>query len=294
MSSYSEKPLLEVRGLSKSYRDFELKDVDFELPAGTIMGFLGRNGAGKSTTMKAIMDLIKRDDGDIRILGMPMPKEEVAVKEKIGYVGDTPLLNHNWTMRRTLTFASQFYPNWNWDAVNHNLERFEIPWGQKIGELSKGTKVKAALILAMAHQPKLLLLDEPTSGLDPVIRGEVLELLLDFVQDEARGVLFSSHLTSDVEKIADWVTVINEGQILFSEDKESLLDRYRRIVFQGNGFDKESIDSSLLFQCKSTMGGYVCYTDQFQQFQETVTFDWYSERLTLEELFVLLTGRKED
>ncbi|RYG73512.1 ABC transporter ATP-binding protein [Lentibacillus lipolyticus] len=289
----SRRPLLEVSGLSKSYPDFQLQDVRFQLPAGTIMGFLGRNGAGKSTTMKAIMDLVKRDDGDIRILGMSMPKEEVAVKEQVGYVGDTPLLNNAWTMERTLNFARHFYPNWDQDAVEQNLAYFDIPRDKKISELSKGMKVKASLILAMAHQPKLLLLDEPTSGLDPVVRTEVLELLLDFVQDESRGVLFSSHITSDVEKIADLVTVIDDGKIFISEDKESLLDRYRRIVIPGSG-EKEAVDSPLLFNCQATMGGYVGYTNRFQQFQGEATGDWHSERLTLEELFVLLTGRKED
>lgn len=123
----AEQPLLEVRTLNKFYEDFQLRDVNFTLPAGTIMGFLGRNGAGKSTTMKAIMDLIKPDDGIIRILGMSMPEEEVAVKEQVGYVGDTPLLNNAWTMERTLTFARHFYPNWDQAAVERNLKRFEIP-----------------------------------------------------------------------------------------------------------------------------------------------------------------------
>ncbi|WP_176446747.1 ABC transporter ATP-binding protein [Lentibacillus sp. CBA3610] len=302
MYNNGEQPLLEVNGLRKAYPDFQLQDVNFILPAGTIMGFLGRNGAGKSTTMRAIMDLIKPDDGDIRILGMSMPEEEVAVKEQVGYVGDTPLMNNAWTMERTLNFARHFYPDWDQEAVEQNLERFEIPRDKKISELSKGMKVKASLILAMAHQPKLLLLDEPTSGLDPVVRTEVLELLLDFVQDESRGVLFSSHITSDVEKIADWVTVIDDGKIFFSEDKESLLDRYRRIVIPGDGTkgqtlcptsDKDKKATDILFNCQQAMGGYVGYTERFDRFQKIATGNWYSERLTLEELFVLLTGKKE-
>ncbi|WP_185959701.1 ABC transporter ATP-binding protein [Lentibacillus cibarius] len=293
MDHNSEQPLLDVRNLTKTYSDFQLKDVNLVLPAGTIMGFLGRNGAGKSTTMKAIMDLIKRDEGDIHILGMPMPEEEVAVKEQVGYVGDTPLLNHAWTMERTLQFARQFYPNWNEEAVERNLERFGIAKDKKISELSKGMKVKASLVLAMAHEPKLLLLDEPTSGLDPVVRTEVLEMLLDFVQDESRSVLFSSHITSDVEKIADWVTVLDDGQIVFSEDKESLLDRYRRIVIPSESGERAN-ESPLLFHCQTTAGGYIGYTDRFQQFQRFAKGNWHAERLTLEELFVLLTGRKEE
>lgn len=288
-----DSSLLEVRGLSKSYKDFQLEDVNLTLPSGTIMGFLGRNGAGKSTTMKAIMNLIKPDEGDIRILGMSMEENEVAVKEQVGYVGDTPHLNHAWTVGRTLKFVRHFYPKWDQKAVDRYLERFKVPKDKKVGELSKGMKVKVSLVLAMAHRPKLLLLDEPTSGLDPVIREEVLELLLDFVQDEECGVLFSSHITSDVEKIADWVTVIDEGRIFFSEDKESLLDRYRRVVISGGGNEKIA-DHPFLFSPRQTRDGYVAYTDQFAEFRKVAAGHWHSERLTLEELFVLLTGRKEE
>lgn len=161
--------LLEVKGLSKSYGDFQLKDVNLTLPAGTIMGFMGKNGAGKSTTIQAIMDLIKPDEGDIRILGMSMEENEVAVKDKVGYVGDTPILNNAWTVQHTLAFVRHFYTNWDEQMVDTYLERFDIPLDKKVSKLSKGMKVKFSLILAISHQPKLLLLDEPTSGLDPVI-----------------------------------------------------------------------------------------------------------------------------
>ncbi|GAB4074040.1 ABC transporter ATP-binding protein [Barrientosiimonas marina] len=293
MDLNGEQPLLDVHHLTKIYGDFQLQDVSFNVPAGTIMGFIGRNGAGKSTTMKAIMDLVKPDDGRVFVLGRPMPEEEVAVKEQVGYVGDIPLLNDNWTLDRTLQFARQFYPNWNEEAVEQRLEHFAIARHKKLGELSKGMKMKASLILAMAHEPKLLLLDEPTSGLDPVVRTEVLEMLLDFVQDESRSVLFSSHITPDVEKIADWVTILDDGELIFSEDKESLLDRYKRIVMAGKGSDYTT-ETPLLFNCHKTTGGYIGYTDRFPQFQRVAKGNWYAERLTLEELFVLLTGKNAD
>lgn len=286
-------PLLEVRGLSKSYSDFQLKSVDLTLQPGTIMGFMGRNGAGKSTTIQTIMDLIKPDGGDIQILGMSMAENEVAIKDQVGYVSDTPILNNSWTVERTLKFVRHFYTNWDEKMVDTYLKRFDIPLKKKVAELSKGMKVKFSLVLAMSHQPKLLLLDEPTSGLDPVIREEVLELLLEFLQDEERGVLFSSHITSDVEKIADEVTFIDDGHIFISEDKEALLDRYRRIVIFGDSA-LDVLNQTLLFNCEQTRGGYIGYTDQFAEFQKKAAGEWESERLTLEELFVLLTGQKED
>src|SRR5699024_10795004 len=170
--------------------------------------------------------------------------------------------------------------------------RFQISQTKKIKELSKGMLVKFALILAMAHKPTLLLLDEPTSGLDPVVREEVLHLLLDFLQDGERSVLFSAHITSDIEKIADVVTFIDDGAILLSENKESLLDRYRRIMINANTFD--IMNPPLLFNCKETLGGYIGYTDDFDSFKAKAIGKWEAERLSLEELFVLITGKKAE
>lgn len=308
--------VLEVKGLSKTYGDFQLKDVRFVLPVGCIMGFLGKNGAGKSTTMKAIMDLIPTDRGDIRILGMRMPEKDVAIKEQVGYVSDTPLLNERWTVERTLQFVRHFYRHWDDEAVKKHLKLFQIPVNKKVAQLSKGMKVKFSLVLAIAHRPKLLLLDEPTSGLDPVAREEVLDVLLAFVRDGSRSVLFSSHITSDVEKIADAVTLIDNGRILLSEDKESLLDRHRRIIIPDAGrrigddkqdvndqnitqeMNRDDVHHPLLFNFQRTKGGYVAYTSRYAELyarekQRLDAGEWRAERLTLEEVFILLTGKRE-
>ena len=286
------KPLLKVKNLNKSYGDFQLKDVDLTLMPGLIMGFMGRNGAGKSTAIQTIMDLIKPDNGEIEILGMTMEDDEVEIKDQVGYVSDTPILNQSWTVGHTLRFVRHFYSDWDEQMVQDYLQRFDIPKKKKIKELSKGMKVKFSLILAISHNPKLLLLDEPTSGLDPVAREEVSALLLDFLQDESCGVLFSSHITSDVEKIADIVTFIDDGHIFVSEDKESLLDRYRRIVFDKENA-KDIANNPYLFDVKQKTGGYIGYTDNLAEFQKRHSGNWDAERLTLEELFVLLTGNKE-
>ncbi|MFC4620100.1 ABC transporter ATP-binding protein [Camelliibacillus cellulosilyticus] len=283
------QPLLKVSHLTKSYKDFQLKDVSFTLPTGMIMGFLGKNGAGKSTTIKAIMDLINPDGGQIDILGMPMPEKGVEIKEYVGYVGDIPLLNQRWTVERTIQFSRQFYRKWDAEGVKALLNRFNLTPSKKVSQLSKGMKVKLSLLLALAHKPKLLLLDEPTSGLDPVAREEVLELLFDFVQDESCGVLFSSHITTDVEKLADWVTMIDDGEVFVSEDKETLLDRYRRIIMTGQA---NMTAYPLLFNGKQTRSGFVGYTDDYDVFKKLAVGDWHAERLTLEELFVLLAGQK--
>lgn len=287
----NETPILRVQGLCKAYDDFQLKDVNLTLPLGMIIGFMGRNGAGKTTTIQSIMDLIKPDAGKINILGMTMDQDEVAIKEQVGYVSDTPILNDSWTVERTLTFVRQFYTTWDETYVDHLLRTFDLPLNKRMNEMSKGMKMKFSLLLAIAHRPKLLLLDEPTSGLDPVIRDEVLNVLLDFMEDGERSILFSSHITSDVEKIADIVVFIDHGRILLNEDKESLLERYRRIVL--NGAASYALTSPMLFSCKQTRGGYVGYTDDFDRFQKQASGDWRAERLTLEELFVLVTSEKE-
>lgn len=287
----NELPILEVKGLRKTYDDFQLKDIDLILPPGMIMGFMGRNGAGKTTTIQSIMDLVKPDEGNIQILGMSMAENEVAIKDQVGFVSDTPILNHSWTVERTLAFVRQFYTTWDDQLVNTHLQMFELSLNKRISEMSKGMKMKFSLLLAIAHQPKLLLLDEPTSGLDPVIREEVLDVLLDFMADGERSILFSSHITSDIEKISDIVTFIDRGEILLSEDKETLLDRYRRIVISGPATC--ALASSMLFNCKQTRSGYVGYTDDHESFKKKVSGAWHAERLTLEELFVLVTSRKE-
>lgn len=287
----NETPVLDVKGLHKTYDEFQLQDVNLTLQPGMIMGFMGRNGAGKTTTIQSIMDLVKPDQGDIQILGMSMADDEVAIKNNIGYVSDTPILNHSWTVERTLSFVQHFYTTWDDKLVGKYVKAFDLSLKKRISEMSKGAKMKFSLLLAIAHRPKLLLLDEPTSGLDPVIREEVLELLLDFMADGERSILFSSHITSDIEKIADIVTFIHHGKILLSENKELLLDRYRRIIMDGAA--TYALTTSLLFNCDQTRGGYIGYTDDYETFAKKASGDWRAERLTLEELFVLISSREE-
>lgn len=291
MNEQVDKPILSVEGLQKTYADFQLKDVHLQIPAGVIMGFMGRNGAGKTTTIESIMDLIKPDRGTISILGMSMDKDEVAIKNEIGYVSDTPILNNAWTVERTINFVKQFYTHWDEAFVEKCLQDFDLSLDKRINQMSKGMKMKFSILLAIAPKPKLLLLDEPTSGLDPVIRDEILNVLLDFMEDGERSILLSSHITSDIEKIADIVVFIDQGEILLNEDKELLLERYRRIVM--NGAASCALTSPLLFDCVRTRGGYIGYTDDYAHFKTKAAGEWRAERLTLEELFVLLTNREE-
>ncbi len=218
--------ILQVKGLCKKYEDFALDHVSFTLPRGCIMGFIGENGAGKSTTMKAILNLIRRDEGDIQIFGKDNIQNELEVKEKIGVVFDTMNLPEMLWAQDVGKMMRSLYRQWDPAKYAQYLEQFELPAKKTIKDFSRGMKMKLAIAVALSHNAQLLLLDEATSGLDPIVRDEILDILLDFIQNDSRGVLFSSHITSDLEKIADYVTFIHKGRIFFSDPKDQLLEQY--------------------------------------------------------------------
>lgn len=217
------------RGVGKSYPHFELSDVDLELPSGGIMGFIGPNGAGKSTTIRILMGLVRQDRGEVEALGLPMPSAEVAVKRETGFASEDMRLYRHATLGWHMEFVRSIYPSWDEGYAVTLVRRFGLKREQRLKGFSHGQRVKAGLLLVLARRPRLLVLDEPTTGLDPVARTEVLEELMEVVADEERSILFSSHNTLDVEQISDQITFIDRGRILESLDKESYLERWRRL-----------------------------------------------------------------
>jgi ABC-2 type transport system ATP-binding protein len=227
----SSELIMRVLKLNKSYKNFTLKDLTIELPKGSIMGFIGPNGAGKSTTIKSILNIIPFDKGEILIDGMDNVKDEIKVKQIIGYVSEQLNLYREVTAGQFYKFISKYYINWDDKLFRHLIKVFRIDLTKKLGALSKGTAMKYVLSLALSHHPKLLIMDEPTSGLDPVVRNEVLELLQDTVANEQTSVFFSSHITEDIINISDCVTYINNGLVLLSDKKENLLEKYKKVSF---------------------------------------------------------------
>lgn len=217
---------LEITGLCKQYEGFALRNVSFTLPSGCVMGFIGENGAGKTTTIKAVLNLIHRDAGSIRVLGQDNIREERAVKECIGVVLEDGCFLNTMNARQVDVLMGKAYQNWHSEQFFDFLKRFGIDTGKKIKDYSKGMRMKVNIAAAMSHDAQLLLMDEPTSGLDPVVRDEVLDLFYDFMQDEGHSILLSSHITSDLDKIADYITFIHQGQIVLSEPRDMLLDTY--------------------------------------------------------------------
>jgi ABC-2 type transport system ATP-binding protein len=201
------EPILELQNVTKKFPGFTLQDVSFSLEPGYIMGFIGANGAGKSTTIKLIMNLLRRDSGEIRVFGLDISKHENEIKNRIGFVYDENHFYEELTIREMKTIIAPFYRDWDDNVYKRLLKDFELPEKQRIKNLSKGMKMKFSLAIALSHHAELLLMDEPTSGLDPLIRSDLLEILADVIQDERRSVLFSTHITSDLDRIADYITL---------------------------------------------------------------------------------------
>lgn len=227
---------IEVKGLTKKRDTFFLNNVNLTVPKGYIVGLIGENGAGKSTTIKAILNLIHKDSGTIKIFGQDYQQHEKEVKQQIGVIFDDCHFPKQLTAKDLNLILKNIYSNWDTNLYHDYLNQFKLPLNKPIKDLSRGMKMKLSLATALSHRPKLLILDEPTSGLDPIVRNEILDIFLDFIQDEEHSVLISSHITSDLEKIADYITFIHEGEIVFSDSKDHLLYDYGLIKCQEKDF----------------------------------------------------------
>ena len=218
--------LIEVHNLCKKYPGFELKNVNLSLDEGYIMGFIGRNGAGKTTTIKSILNIIHPDSGNICINGYMLEKDELAIRNSTGFVsGGIDVYPHT-KLKKLTGVTKRFYKEWDESRYQSLLERFEIDDNKKVKELSAGMKVKYSIAVALSHNAKLLLLDEPTSGLDPAARDDLLCLFQEFIEDGKHSILFSTHITSDLEKCADCITYIKNGEILAASDKDNFKQSY--------------------------------------------------------------------
>ncbi|MDR1565529.1 MAG: ABC transporter ATP-binding protein [Oscillospiraceae bacterium] len=224
---------IEVKNLQKSYKGFEL-DVSFNVPTGFVCGFIGRNGAGKTTTLKCLLGMTIPDSGELTILGKP--SSDVSLKADLGVMFDQPYYQDDWTVRDVEKALRPYYSRWNSDIWHKYLDIFALPERKKFKDFSRGMKMKLGLSAALAHDAKLLLLDEPTGGLDPVVREEMLDIMREYLLDETRTIFFSTHITSDLEKIADRIVFISGGKIVFDDYKDALTESYALV--RGGGYDE--------------------------------------------------------
>ncbi len=232
------KNILEVIDVTKKYENFILDNINFTCQEGSIMGLIGPNGAGKTTIINAVLDIIKLDSGNIRIFGKEHTQLTKADKENLAVVYDENSLPDHFTPEEVWKIFRELYTNWNNKDYIQYLERLEIPQKVAIRDMSKGNKVKINLAVALAHNPRLLILDEITGALDPIMRDEILRLFLEFIQDETKSILFSSHITSDLEKIADYITFINSGYLIFSRVKDDLICTHKLVKCRASKFDE--------------------------------------------------------
>lgn len=217
---------IEVQGLTKRYPGFTLDNVSFSVPSGSIVGFIGENGAGKSTTIKAILDLIHKDQGEIRLLGKKDGSAFPEIKEQIGVVFEESYFPDNLKIADVNAIMKRIFQNWESEKFFSYCHRFELPDKKRVKEFSRGMKMKLSIAVALSHQTRLLIFDEATSGLDPVVRNEILDIFQEFIQEEDHTVFLSSHITSDIERISDYILLIHRGRVLLFENKDTLLYEY--------------------------------------------------------------------
>lgn len=217
---------LEVKDLTKKYKDFALDNVSFAVPRGSIVGLIGENGAGKSTILNAITGVIKKDEGIISVLGREGEDIDNGIREKIGVVFDGSHFPKNLTAAQINTVLKNIYTSWDEKTYFQLLDKMNLPLNKKVQQLSKGMKMKLSIAVTLSHQSDLLILDEATSGLDSIVRDDILDLFLEFVQDENHSILVSSHITSDLEKVADYIVFVHKGKVVFSKSKDELIYKY--------------------------------------------------------------------
>ena len=277
--------VIEIKGLCKKYRSFALTDVDISIPEGCVTGFIGLNGQGKTTTIRTLLGLAQKDAGQVRLLGLDMDQHEKEIKNRLGVVFDEGYLYESLKMNEMKSIVASAYTHWDEDAYRHFMQRFSLQEEQRIATLSKGMKMKFALTLALSHRAQLLIMDEPTSGLDPLVRKELLDILSEFMAAGGKGVFYSSHITSDLDKFADMIVMIHDGKIVFVEDKDVLLDSYVSVKGDKNELSEELEKAFITLK----LGEYSFsgITRQVQLLKERIP-DIVCERANLEAIMLAL------
>ena len=277
---------LEIKNLTKSYSGFCLDGLNLTLPSGCIMGLIGENGAGKSTTMKLILNMVHQDSGTIQVLGKHQEEDSQAIKEEVGVVLDEAGYPECLTAKQIGRMMTHTYQNWDKDVYDGYIKQLRIPWDREFGELSRGMRMKLSIAVAMSHHPRLLLLDEATSGLDPVVRDEVVEMFGEFTRDERHSILISSHIVSDLEKLCDYIAFLHKGRLLLCEEKDILLEQY--VMFHGTASEVSAIRPSAIKGKKESAYGVEAIVRR-----DAVPAGARLTPISIEELFIFMIKQRE-
>ena len=278
---------IEIKGLTKRYKDFALEGLDLTLPMGCVLGLVGANGAGKSTTIRLIMDAMERDGGTVEVLGVDNKSQEFQkVKEEVGVVLDETCVPEFITARQLGKIMADTYRNWEQDTYERWLDKFQLPGNKEFKEYSRGMTMKLGIAAALSHRARLLLLDEATSGLDPMVREELLEVFADFAAQDGHAVLISSHIVSDLEKICDYVAFLEKGRLVLCEEKDVLLDRYG--ILKCGREDLNRVDPAALHGVRLGQYGAEALVER-----DRAPRDMVVDRATLEDIILHLAKEAE-
>ncbi|NBJ91534.1 ABC transporter ATP-binding protein [Parablautia muri] len=290
-----------VKNLTKKYDGFQLDNVSFQIPIGSIVGLIGENGAGKSTVIRSILGLMPIDGGEVKVLGhnVKAGEKESSWREQIGVVFDECNFPHGLKVKNIQSIMEKIYHTWDSDKFEVFLKRFELPLNKKVKDLSKGMKMKLSIAAALSHDSRVLILDEATSGLDPVVRNEILDIFREFIEDGAHSVFISSHITSDIEKISDYIMLIHKGKLLLTENKDELLYNYaivRCTKAQAEmipedmivGIEKNAFETSVLIKDKERFKESSFYKEEEQKGENNFILD----RASIEDLLLYIVKSK--
>jgi ABC-2 type transport system ATP-binding protein len=291
--SEADNMVLQVRGLHKRLKDFRIEDISFDIPAGYIMGLIGRNGAGKTTIMKLIQNVIVKDGGIVKVCGFDNRTQEVNAKNEIGFVVEHSPFMKRYTLLENGELFGKYYKEFDIGCFRAYLSRFKLDQNKNIISLSKGMESRFQLAFALAHNPKLLIMDEPTDGLDPIFRREFLNLLQELITEERMGILFSTHITGDLDKVADYITIVDEGKIILSQDKEALLERF--LLVKGDKALLDRIPGNSFVAVRRYPHGFEAMTENYEQIKPllNLTDNLLIQRATLDDIMYYYSKREK-
>ncbi|HCN60133.1 MULTISPECIES: phenol-soluble modulin export ABC transporter ATP-binding protein PmtA [Mammaliicoccus] len=281
---------IEVNQLNYKVENLQLKNISFEVKKGYVTGFIGANGSGKTTIIRIIMGLLKEQSGDLKLLGEYLTANPVEIKNKIGFVYSELYMYENWNIKTIESVVSKYYKNWDHDMFQKYMNQFQLPYKQKIKQFSTGMKMKLSLAIALSHHAELYILDEPTAGLDPVVRNEVLEILQKELIDEDKTIFFSTHIISDLEKIADYIVYLKDGSIVINESVDELIEGYK--IIKGDSAILDDELRELLISIKETHTGFSGLTNQSSVFVELFGNDIVVETPSIEDIMVRIEKDK--
>lgn len=276
--------MLQLKQVSKDYEGFSLKNINLTIPKGSVMGLVGENGAGKTTIMKIILNEISKKTGTIKVMGLDHIQDERKIKEEIGVVWDDSFLSEYLNPLAVGKIMKNFYKKWDEKVYEQYLDKFQLPKNKMIKEFSSGMKMKLKIITAISHKPQLLLLDEPTSGLDPVIRYEILDIFREFITDEQKAILMSTHITSDLEHLADYITFVRKGEIVLSEERDILLEQYG--IFKCTKEQFEKIETKDYVNYKKNKYDYEVLVEDKYAFQKKYQ-EQSLDKPTIEDIMII-------